>query len=1363
MNRASFLRTDLWSLLPGGIALISAIGVLYYISTRNYLLFHSIIEFFSIVVAFGISVTAWNARDQLKTSFLPFLGIAYFFVASLDFVHALGYAGMGVFPGSTPNLPTQLWIAARSMEALSLFAAAFLIDRRIRYGPVIATYFVWSLLLIAAIFYLKIFPACYIEGVGLTPFKKTAEFVISALLLITADLVYNRRDRFEKDIFILFIASVIFTVFSEIAFVYYVSVYGFSNMVGHIFKLVSFYLIYRAIIQKGIREPYELIFRDLKKSEESLTRLNEQLEARVTERTADLRRSNEALRRENQARLRTAQTLKDREETIRTITSSAQDAVLMMDNDGKITFWNPAAELMFGYSSKEALGAELHGLLMPARFLDEFRGAFPHFRETGEGPVVGNTLELSALRKDRAEFPIELSLSTVMLKGKWNAIGIIRDITGRKRAENQITHLNRVLRSVRNIDQLIVKERDKNTLLETACKILAQVTDYRMVWIGLIEQGHKRIMPVSHAGFESGYLKIAAMTWDDEPTGKGTAGTAIKTRKPYVINDIATSPDYAMWKKEAERRGYRSSVSAPLVVGDTLYGALSVYSDRAMFSDEAEVTLLAELAQDIAFSLSSIDSDEEKRRIQEELRINEEKYHRIVDTAMEGIWVLDEQLTIVFANPQMARMLGYGIDEIVGKRVDSFLFSEDIAEQAARMKDRRKGVSARYERRFVRKDGTTLWTIVSPTAIMDAGNRFCGSFAMFTDITEIKNSVEAQSRIAAIVASSDDAIIGKTLDGIITSWNSGAEKIYGYTAEEVIGKPITILESGDNPSEIPALIERIRNGEAVDHYETVRRRKDNQQVDISLSISPIRNGAGAIVGAATIARNITEHKRSEEALRAAVIYNRTLIEASIDPLVTIGQDGTITDVNAATEAATGYTRGELIGTDFSDYFTDPGSARAGYRQVFDRGAVRDYPLDIRHRDGRITPVLYNATVYRDTAGKVVGVLAAARDITERRRMEQQLLQTEKLSSLGGILSGVAHELNNPLTSIIGNAQLLSREDLPDDIVSKVNIIIKESRRSAKIVQGLLAFARKHKPERRNVDINDVIREAYQLREYELKVDNVMMRFNPSSDVLSTSADPHQLLQVFINIINNAHDALITVGGGSLLISSSRRNDTIIIEFRDDGPGISKDIIKYIFDPFFTTKDVGKGTGLGLSISYGIVNEHGGRIEAESEPGKGATFTIELPVIHEGPTKKKAERISIAHPGGKKSVLVVEDEDSIRSLLVEELTRRGITVFDTPSGETALDMIMRERFDLIISDVKMPGIGGKDIYTFVRRDFPHLADRIVFITGDVLSRDTQIFLETSGNRYIEKPFEISEVTDIIAELLTDESGIDETEG
>lgn len=243
-------------------------------------------------------------------------------------------------------------------------------------------------------------------------------------------------------------------------------------------------------------------------------------------------------------------------------------------------------------------------------------------------------------------------------------------------------------------------------------------------------------------------------------------------------------------------------------------------------------------------------------------------------------------------------------------------------------------------------------------------------------------------QLAAIVESSGDAIIGMTVDGTITSWNPAAVKLYGYSAKEAVGREISMLESPERPGEIAAVLQQVLRERQFRRHDCYRRRKDGSLIFVSLTLSPILDREKRVIGLSSIARDITESKKQEEQQRATAKYTRSLIEASLDPLVTISPEGKITDVNEAAVKVTGVAKQHLVGTDFSDYFTEPEKARKGYREVFDKGFVTDYPLTIRHRDGTLTDVLYNASIYRDVQGNVLGVFAAARDVTAQKQAAQ---------------------------------------------------------------------------------------------------------------------------------------------------------------------------------------------------------------------------------------------------------------------------------------------------------------------------------------------------------------------------------------
>ncbi len=402
--------------------------------------------------------------------------------------------------------------------------------------------------------------------------------------------------------------------------------------------------------------------------------------------------------------------------------------------------------------------------------------------------------------------------------------------------------------------------------------------------------------------------------------------------------------------------------------------------------------------------VSSIARDiTEHKLAQEKLRTVDDRtalLASIVDSSDDAITAKTPDGIFTSWNRGAERIYGYAADEILGKPVAILIPPDRPNDMHAILARVRSGEQVEhYETMRVRKDGKLIDISLTVSPIYDSAGLLIGVSSIARDITERRRAEERlraatqsiddrTALLASIVDCSDDAIIAKTPEGHITSWNRGAEMIYGYSSDEIIGKPMSTLIHPDRPDEMDGILARIRQGERVEHYETMRVRKDGRAISISLTVSPIYDSESTLIGVSSIARDITERKRADENLRAASLYARSLIEASLDPLVTISPEGKITDVNEATIKATGVAREALIGTDFSDYFTEPSMAREGYQQVFSIGSVTDYPLTIRHRDGRVTDVLYNASVYKNAQGQVLGVFAAARDVTAQKQASQ---------------------------------------------------------------------------------------------------------------------------------------------------------------------------------------------------------------------------------------------------------------------------------------------------------------------------------------------------------------------------------------
>jgi signal transduction histidine kinase/ActR/RegA family two-component response regulator len=401
------------------------------------------------------------------------------------------------------------------------------------------------------------------------------------------------------------------------------------------------------------------------------------------------------------------------------------------------------------------------------------------------------------------------------------------------------------------------------------------------------------------------------------------------------------------------------------------------------------------------------------------------------------------------------------------------------------------------------------------------------------------------------------------------------------------------------------------------------------------------------------------------------------------------------------------------------------------------------------------------------SGARLGWLEIYRDITGQRIIQSKLLQREKMAGLGQLVSGIAHELNNPLTSIQGYAQLLLSRRSGDERTADAQRISEEAERAGRIVKNLLLFARETKPERRAVDLNEVVERTLALRSYELKIENIQVDLDPAPDLPPTLADAAQLQQAVLNLIVNAEQAIQQGRGRGRIAIRTRRlaGDRIALEIADDGPGIPHEIFSRIFDPFFTTKPAGVGTGLGLSIVYGIVQEHGGEVSVDSLPGQGAKLTVELPALSaaamEFAGKSPAEpgfaaRVRVVRqplPKGRpERILVVEDEPTVAHLIADVLGEEGHKVDTLLDSREALAILEQHEYDLVICDLKMPHLDGPGLYQALLRAGNPLQSRLLFITGDTMSARTTEFLDSSGLPCLAKPFLVEELKQMVRQSL-----------
>ena len=514
--------------------------------------------------------------------------------------------------------------------------------------------------------------------------------------------------------------------------------------------------------------------------------------------------------------------------------------------------------------------------------------------------------------------------------------------------------------------------------------------------------------------------------------------------------------------------------------------------------------------------------------------------------------------------------------------------------------------------------------------------------------------------------------------------------------------------------------------------------------------SPHPNG-GAVVtfdDVTAVRAQAEEDRVREAALAQSEARYVDLVESASDAIFTVDAEGRFTSVNRALESATGRPREKLLGAHFSSVI-DPRDREAMQRVLAETLRGRRQRQELRYLDRNGVPrtgAMLTSPVVE--GADAVGLLGIVRDVSEEKLLVEQLVQQEKLAAIGQLVSGVAHELNNPLASVMAFSQLVLTS--PEDDASRdesLRTIHSEAKRAAKIVSNLLTFARQHPPQRTSTLVNDVIASVLEMRRYALAVHGVGLEVRLDASLPTIWADPFQLQQVMLNLVGNAEQALVGWQGDKrIVVTSEPRAGRIVVTVSDSGPGIPAGEIDRVFNPFYTTKGIGKGTGLGLSVSDGIVREHGGSIRVEST-GSGASFIVELPVtVPPGTDPIGAVADAGVTPSGDRplSILVVDDEPAIRSAIVRYFAGLGHTIDAAANGAEAYALLESRRYDTVLLDLRMPDTSGDAIYRELAERDPSHAERVIFLTGDVQGDSSQV-VEATGRPRVTKPFTLDELT------------------
>jgi PAS domain S-box-containing protein len=649
-----------------------------------------------------------------------------------------------------------------------------------------------------------------------------------------------------------------------------------------------------------------------------------------------------------------------------------------------------------------------------------------------------------------------------------------------------------------------------------------------------------------------------------------------------------------------------------------------------------------------------------------------------------------------------------------------------------------------------------------------------------------KDAEELSNRLAAIVASSDDAIISKTLDGVIVTWNEGARRIFGYEPEEVIGRPITILIPPDRQDEEPHILGRLRKGERVDHFETVRLRKDGTPLDISLTVSPVRNAAGDIVGASKIARDITQQKRAEEALRVSNERFRLMANSAPVLIWIADQTKSRTWFNKVWLEFTGRTAEQEHGFGWTQnvHEDDLASALQRYAEGVDARLPFRSEYRIRRADGMARWIIEQATpLFEGAGGAFSGYIGSCVDITEAKQMQAEREETlkaeraarEEAERVGRLkdefLATVSHELRTPLNAILGWATLMRRlEPGSADHARGLETIERNARVQAQIIADLLDMSRiisgKVQLDVQPIDLAEVINAAIDAVKLSIEAKKLRLRVTLDGHAGRLRGDPGRLQQVIWNLLTNA--VKFTPSGGHIDVVMERVNSHVEVSVEDSGIGIKPEFLAFVFDRFrqadaSTTRRHG-GLGLGLSIVKHLVELHGGSVRVKSPgEGKGATFIVALPIsvirAEEGergerPSFSDVDVSSIELPSlAGVRALVVDDQPDARILICRLIEEHGGRCILAQSGADALRLIGEEDVNILVSDIGMPDFDGYDLIRRIRtmhtsaRNIPAIA-----LTAYARTDDRQRALLAGYQMHVSKPVDPRELIAGIASLL-----------
>ncbi len=756
---------------------------------------------------------------------------------------------------------------------------------------------------------------------------------------------------------------------------------------------------------------------------------------------------------------------------------------------------------------------------------------------------------------------------------------------------------------------------------------------------------------------------------------------------------------------------------------------------------------------------------------------SQQGYRDLIDTFEDLLFSVDNDGNILTLNRSLAELLDLSFAQIVGRRLDEFFDLPEASDRAAlgtwlpRFMQRRRWTGVVRAR--IKKTGAVRYfDCVLHAIVRDDSVHGISGFAR--DVTKER---ESETRFTELFNTLREGVYLASVDDRITEVNPALAQMLGYESkEDLLNREIASLyREPEKRAE-----EHAKLGEMgfLRAHEITLKHKDGRELVVMHTTAAILDPAGKFVRYQGTFVDITEQREMERRLHREQEFAGRLMESFPDLVIALDTHARYTFVSPQVARILGYGPDELIGKRIGGR-TDPAD-RTAMLEMFDELISQRLPsgeIEYRtqHKSGQWRVFRASARPLHDENGRINGVIASARDITEQQRLQQQLIQSERLAAMGQMIAGVAHELNNPLTAILGVTEVLRDQSTDETATRQLDLAHRQARRAAHIVQSLLVFSRPSTPRSTLLHLPDLLQRTLQLHEHSLRANHIHVDLAARPDLPTVLGDSNQLTQVFLNLIVNAEQAIHEVRDhGTLRIRFGVVGERVLITFQDDGVGIRRELLPRIFDPFFTTKRPGRGTGLGLSICMAIIREHNGDISAQPLPDGGSVFTVSLPVCTQSVALAEpaaAPAILSAEPAEepekrapaatlvRKKVLVVDDEESILELVTDSLGAHGCLVDRASSSEPALELARRNNYDVILCDLNLESDGGAVVSGFDLHDeiIKKLESRsaprpvFVFMTGDLVDAAVGEQAGHKGSRFLQKPFRIAELVALLNDL------------